>query len=66
MTYEIFRAIRYVLPNSRWAVAVAVLCAVCVVTSIIMLSASDLTCVIYPCSPHGVILDVIWPDTLST
>ena len=66
MTYEIFRAIRYAMPNSRWAVAVAVLFAVCITVSAIMLTASVLTCVIYPCSPHEVILDVIWPDTLST
>jgi len=66
MTYEIFRALRYVLPNSRLATAVAVLGAVCIVTSTIMLSASALNCVIYPCSPHGLLLDVIWPDTLST
>ncbi len=60
MNYEIFRAIRYVLPNSRWATVVAVLSAVCVTVSIIMLSASALTCVLYPCSPHELLLDAIW------
>ena len=62
MTYEIFRAIRHVLPDSRWATAVAVLSAVCIVVSILMLTASYLTCVIYPCSPSELLLDVVWTD----
>jgi hypothetical protein len=60
MNYEIFRAIRYLLPNSRWATAVAVLSAVCISVSIIMLTGSAITCVLYPCSPHDLLLDAIW------
>lgn len=66
MTYEIFRAIRYALPNSRWAVAVAVLFAVCITVSAIMLTASALTCVLYPCSPQELLFDAIWYGPQST